>query len=128
MTLSILRNRIHHDLKALGVDTESFELVLKPYSKTYYGSYVPEKKRVILYVFEDSERTTLFSYESLFSTAVHEVVHHIQWSNPEWKRVKGIMHDAEFYKTYNRLLRKHKIYSIVKRGDFDDTFSKEVRH
>lgn len=128
MTLSILRDRIRHDLKALGIDTESFELVLKPYSKTYYGSYVLEKKRVILYVFEDSERTTLFSYESLFSTAVHEVVHHIQWSNPEWKRVKGIMHDAEFYKTYNRLLRKHRIYSIVKRGDFDDTFSKEIRH
>lgn len=128
MTLNMLRNRICHDLKALGVDTESFELVLRPYSKSYYGSYVPEKKRVILYVFEDSERTTLFSYESLFSTAVHEVVHHTQWSNPEWKRVKGIMHDAEFYRIYNRLLRKHRIYSIVKRGDFDDTFSKEIRN
>lgn len=126
MTCTELRDRICHDLKSLGIDLTSFELAMKPYSKSYYGRYVPKKKRVIVYVYEDSDKTVFYPYEKLFSTVLHEVTHHLQWSDPEFKRIRGVMHNSEFYQIYNRLMRKHKIYAIVKRGGTLDSFSKKI--
>lgn len=115
MTIDLLKSRLLSDLQALNIDTKGFKLTLKPFSKTYYGRYKPNIKEVIVYVYEDSNQTNLFPYEKIFSTALHESVHHMQWSNPDFKRIKGVMHNAEFYLVYNRLMRKHKIYRTLKR-------------
>ena len=36
-------------------------------------------------------------------------------SNPDFERVKGVMHNADFYNIYNGLMRRHKIYKSVNR-------------
>lgn len=115
MTIDNLKSRLLSDLQALNVNTKGFELVLRPFSKTYYGRYDPNNKKVIVYVYEDCNHTNLFPYEKIFATVLHESVHHIQWSDPDFKRVKGVMHNANFYLIYNRLMRKHNIYKTVKR-------------
>ena len=106
--MKALRQRLLNDLMTLGIDTKGFELVLRPFSKSYYGRYLPKTKKVFVYVYADKELNSLYPYEQLFRTVLHEVVHHIQWSSSEYVRVKGIMHDEEFYKLYNKLLSKHK--------------------
>ena len=60
MTMENLKQRLLSDLSAVGVNTEeSFELVLKDYSKSYYGRYYPDKKRVVVYVHEDRDLNKL---------------------------------------------------------------------
>lgn len=107
MSLLDLEHKLLSDLRALGIDVRGFELVLKPFSKSYYGRYVPRSKKIFLYAYEDSETTTMYRYSNLFKTLLHEVVHHIQWSDPDYVRIKGVMHNEEFYKIYNRLLAEH---------------------
>lgn len=123
-----IRNLLQHDLRVLGIDATGFELVLRPYSKTYYGRYMPKYKRVIVYVYADIYLENLYPYETIFSTVLHEVVHHIQWSDPLFERVKGVMHNADFYNIYNRLMRRHKIYKSVNRGDRSVSISKKDRN
>lgn len=115
MTEEEIRNSLLRDLIALNIDVKGFEIVLKPYSKSYYGRYMPKYKRVIVYLYEDIELQKQYSYEEIFSTVLHEVVHHIQWSKPDFERVKGVMHNADFYNIYNGLMRRHKIYKSVNR-------------
>lgn len=128
MTEEKIKSLLQQDLRVLGVDTTGFELVLKPYSKTYYGRYVPSKKRVIVYLYEDSDFRNQYPYEDIFSTVLHEVVHHIQWSDPNFKRIKGVMHNSEFYSIYNNLMRRHKIFRVVNGGDKSVSNHKESRH
>ena len=109
MILDELKHQLLVDLSAVGVNVqENFELVLRNYSKTYYGRYYPDKNRVVVYVYEDNALKKLYPYEKLFSTALHECVHHIQWSSPDYKRVKGVMHNTAFYRMFNSLLSVHK--------------------
>lgn len=106
MTIEQIKHNLIADLTAL-CNVAGFELILKPYSKSYYGRYIPKHKRIVLYVYKDSNLQELYSYEELFSTALHEYTHHIQWCDPNFKRVKGIMHNAQFYEIFNRLMEKH---------------------
>ena len=108
MTLEQLRTLLLNDIKAVGGDVTGFELVLRPYSKTYYGRYIPSRKRVIVYVYQDSDLSELYPYEDLFATTLHEFTHHVQWSDPNFVRIKGVMHNAEFYRIYNTFMQKHK--------------------
>lgn len=119
-----LHHRLLLDLKRIGV-TVSFDLELRPFSKTYYGRYDPNVNKVTLYVYEDKECTKMLSYEKVFLTLIHEAVHCIQWQDKSFVRRRGVMHDTEFYQLFNMysdkaksilLLqevtsdRKHKIY------------------
>ena len=105
--MNALKERILNDLIKIGIDTKGFELVLRPFSKSYYGRYLPKTQKVFVYVYADKELNNLYPYNQLFRTVLHEVVHHIQWSDPEYVRIKGVMHNTEFYRLYNKLLRKH---------------------
>jgi hypothetical protein len=87
------------DVKAIGMPT-NFKLVIRPYSKTFYGNYLPDKRQINLYVYSDEQCTKLYSYESLLLTFIHEITHCIQWSDPNYRRVKGIMHNAQFKELY----------------------------
>lgn len=106
MKFKELHDRIISDLNRLGIDTKGFDLILKPFSKTYLGRYYTVQKRIVVYVYRNSARSELFSYGELFRTILHEVAHHLQYCDPEYVRVKGVMHNAGFYKLYNKLVIK----------------------
>ena len=113
-----LAYRLLHDLRVIGINTEGFELVLRPFSKTYFGRYIVAKKRIILYVYSDPERKERYAYSELIKILIHEVVHHLQHEDPDYIRYKGIMHDAEFKAMYEHYLGKYyrtKITSRVRR-------------
>jgi hypothetical protein len=102
-------------MKKLGVDTNSFTLVLRPYSKYLFGRYILKKKAIYLYVYRDKDLKNMFSFKELLLTALHEYVHHYQWTHYV-VRVKGIMHDQEFYDIYNglkdRVIAKYKLREV----------------
>lgn len=114
-----LYNKLLTDLKLLGFDTTGFELKLRPYSKSYYGRYHIQKKIIIVYIYSDKNMVHMIPYSQLFKTLIHEAIHHVQWSNSEYVRVKGVMHNEEFYKLYNqyevkynKLKIKQRLYSV----------------
>lgn len=100
---TILQNRIVQDLTRIGIPV-SFELLVKDYSKSFYGCFRPNTNRVYIYYYEDEDCTSPYSYEHLFSIAVHESVHTIQWSDPSFVRVKGVMHNEEFRSMYEHYI------------------------
>lgn len=110
-----LAYKLLHDLRELGINTEGFELVLRPFSKTYFGRYVVAKKRIIIYVYSDPDRKSRYKYSELMKVLIHEVIHHIQHENPDFIRYKGIMHDAEFKAMYEHYLGKYYRLRITRR-------------
>ena len=95
-----LYHRLLTDLRKVGI-TEKFDLILKPFSKTYYGRYDPNVDRVTIYVYEDKACTRAYKYEELLLTLVHEAIHCIQWHDKSFVRRRGVMHDADFHRLYN---------------------------
>lgn len=107
-----LHHRLFSDAREIKLPVEEIELIIKPYSKTYYGRYYPsaieeiQPCRIILYQYEDENCTKELDYEILISTFIHEMVHHIQYVDPSHKRMKGVMHDEQFWKLHNRYISK----------------------
>lgn len=101
--MRVLHSTLLSDLTRLGLDTSGFELVLRPYSRTWDGTYNSRRRIITLYVYRDEGRCVPYSYKELFCVLLHEYVHYKQWTNPNYVRWKGIMHDAEFYEIYNGL-------------------------
>lgn len=94
MTMNSLASRILLDLTNIGMPTD-FTLDLRGYSKIYEGRYDSAKKLMILYVKE--ENGDFIPYEDIIRVAIHEGVHHIQWQHdPNFVRIKGVMHNKEF--------------------------------
>lgn len=97
------QRRIARDLGRLGVFPRS-ELVFKDYSKTMWGNYDPNTDRIVVYLYQNKDCTVPISYERILRTVVHEYVHSIEWKSSKWKRVKGVMHDAIFWRIYNSII------------------------
>lgn len=95
-----LYHKLLQDVRKCGI-MEDFTLELKPYSKTYYGRYDPNKNKITVYIYSDKECTELMDYKDLLFTVIHEAVHCIQWHDESFVRVRGVMHDAEFYRLYS---------------------------
>lgn len=108
-----LHDSLLQDLRAIGIQ-ENFNLDIKPYSKTFFGRYNPNTDTVILYVYQDKDCSRLYDYEDLLLTAIHEIVHYIQWHDPNFTRRKGIMHDPEFYSLYNEYADRAKALLLLK--------------
>lgn len=111
-----LHNRLIKDIKSLGIDV-NFELVLKSFSKVYFGNYRPDVNRITLYVYQDEECTILYPYKEILITLLHEAVHCIQSHDPDWVRYKGVMHDSQFYRIfefYKAKLNKTLFFQEVK--------------
>lgn len=100
---AILQDRIVKDLSAIGIPV-CFELLVKDYSKSFYGCYRPNTNRIYLYYYEDEGCNSPYTYEHLFRTAVHESVHAIQWNDPDFVRVKGVMHNEEFHRMFEHYM------------------------
>lgn len=110
-----LYNKLLSDLKLLGFDIAGFKLNLRPYSKSYYGRYHIQNKTILLYIYSNKNKEHMIPYSQLFKTLIHEMVHHVQWSNPKYVRIKGVMHNDEFYKLYNQYIVRYNKLKIKQR-------------
>jgi hypothetical protein len=112
VSLSTLSNSLLFDLQLLGLPTD-FKLSVKEYSASYNGRYSPKNTEVILYAYQDKECTKEVPYAFLLETAIHEVCHHIQWKDPNFKRYKGIMHNNEFKELFNKYTQDAKFWGLI---------------
>lgn len=97
----MLVDDIKYVLKNIGLPTD-FQLELRGYSESYWGLYYQDEKRIVLYVLD--EIGEYLPYYAILCTAIHEAIHHYQYSKPDFVRVRGIMHDAEFKELEKRYL------------------------
>ena len=86
-------------------------------AKTYYGRYFPNKQnnikpRIFIYPYAN-EYGDLLHYFNILDTAIHEFIHHLQYTDPNFKRKKGVMHDTQFWKLYNHYTNRAEKYNII---------------
>lgn len=111
-----LQRRLFFDLERTKLPVDEVDVQFRPYSKSYYGRYFPmcdirDKPKIYIYPFENANGD-LMSYDEIFSTAVHEFCHHIQYAGGHI-RVRGVMHDTQFWKLYNHYIEVAKDLEIV---------------
>lgn len=114
-----LESQLRQDLKKIGLDVE-FNLSIRPYSKSYFGRYDIASSTIILYVYK-TPKGSMYSYEDLLLTTIHEALHCKQWHDPKYKRVRGVMHDIEFkrlYALYSNRARARLFLKEVAQSDF----------
>lgn len=108
-----LSNRLMTDITSLGLN-DGFELEIRPYSKTYFGVYNPNCDKIVLYVYEDKNCKHLYPYWNILVTFIHEIAHHIQWTDPDFVRVQGVMHNEQFYRIFNRYKERAKALMLLR--------------
>lgn len=109
-----LYKRLLEDLSLLDIDLSGVEIVFRPFSKTMDGYYDPNKNIIVLYVKAEKNGKEFLPYNDILVTALHECTHYIQWSDPNFKRVKGVMHNAQFYKILHSLVDTMKKKGVLK--------------
>lgn len=111
MSKKELLNRLLSDLSVLNLPVDEVEVSLRPFSKTYYGRYFPVhndnkvKPRIFIYPYENKDND-LMDYERILKTSIHEFCHHLQYTSGSFSRVKGVMHDTQFWQLYNYYCQK----------------------
>ena len=94
-----------YDLEKLGLcedrNCPTFSLKIAEYSKCFYGRYFPATRVVKIYRFTNEDKTIPYHYSAILRITIHEVCHHLQHTNPHFKRYRGVMHDAQFKKLYS---------------------------
>lgn len=110
MSVEDLRHKLLSDLWELNLPLDEVDVFFRPYSKTYYGRYFPARDeaqtRPKIYIYPLETRCgKLLPYETILSTAVHELCHHIQYAGGH-VRVKGVMHDSHFWKLYKHYMKR----------------------
>lgn len=103
MTLDELHYKVIEDLFILGLPVDEVVIKLRPYSKTYYGRYFPDRQEIYLYPFLNKSGDFM-SYDLIIKGGIHEMCHHIQHTNPVYRRNKGVMHDPQFWSLYNHYI------------------------
>lgn len=113
LELFLLR-KLKRDLEDLGLPYKEVVLVIRPFSKTYYGRYYPSDTKPKIYLYPYANKCgALDNYDLILSTVIHELVHHIQYTDPNFDRIKGVMHDAKFWEIYNYYIGKAKAFSKI---------------
>lgn len=102
-----LYNKLMCDLRELKLPVDEIDVKFREYTKSYLGKYYPKDilKRgnepfICVYPYKN-KKGELMEYEIILTTAIHEMIHHIQYSDPNYRRVSGSMHDAQFWKLYH---------------------------
>ena len=117
-----LEMRLRNDLSKVGLNVE-FTLSLRPYSKSYFGRYDIATSTIILYV-NKTPNGEMYSYEELLLTTIHEAIHCKQWHDPNYKRVRGVMHDLEFKRLYALYSNRAKARLLLREVLSYDSFYK----
>lgn len=114
----VIKARLLSDLSMIGLPMNEVDLFIRPYSKTFYGRYYPVydedyvKPRVFVYPYE--ENGDLMNYDTILSCGgIHEMCHHIEYTDPSWVRLKGIAHDVKFWKLYSYYVMKAQRYGVL---------------
>ena len=117
MCVEDIQHRLLSDLREVNMPVDEVDVFFRPYSETYYGRYYPSKDetttkpRLFVYPFAN-RRGDLLPYDTILSVAIHEMCHHIQYSSGH-VRIKGVMHDTEFWKLNNHYVsRARKLHLI----------------
>lgn len=117
MSIDEIRHRLPEDLRNLSLPVDEVDLFFRPYSVSYYGRYFPvsdyhrERARVFVYPFAD-KKGNLLPYSKILDTAIHELCHHIQYVNG-FTRVRGVMHNTQFWKLYNHYTNRARKKSLL---------------
>ena len=107
----ILKHRLIEDLRSINLPVDEVDISIRPFSSTYYGRYFPVyderrcRPKIYLYPYKN-KKGDMYSYVEILKILIHEMVHHLQHTNPSFVRLKGVMHDTNFWKLYNRYLEK----------------------
>ena len=115
-----LKTRLLFDLSQINMPIDEVDVFLRPFSKTYYGRYFPvydeEDTRPKIYIYPYANtKGDLLDYADILDTAIHEMVHHIQYTSGSFVRNKGVMHNTNFWKLYNHYIARAERYDILKR-------------
>lgn len=111
MTKEQLEETLVGVLKYVGIDTSIMHFRVKRYSKKYAGVYHPNTTNTFVYLIKDIDENgnvIPFTMLELVYTSIHEACHAIQWHDENYKRIKGVMHDEQFYKLYNMYVSRFK--------------------
>lgn len=114
MNFEVLETRLTKDIEKLNI-VKDVKIKVKPYSSSYYGNYRPKTNLITIYAYEDKEGTKMYPYTQLLLTTVHEAIHGRQHSDPNFKRVKGVMHNPEFHSLYRVYSSKAKLMLSLRR-------------
>jgi len=118
-----IKTRICSDLSQIGLPVYEVDIEIRPYSKTFYGRYFPTcdenlaKPKVYIYPYDEKGN---IDYDTIFcKSAVHEMIHHLQYISPFWQRKRGVMHDEQFWKMYNFYVERAEKLGVVRRCDYE---------
>ena len=114
----MVKARLLSDLSMIGLPMNEVDLFIRPYSKTFYGRYYPVydedcvKPRVFVYPYEEDGE--LMDYNVILSSGgIHEMCHHIEYTDSSWVRLKGVAHDVKFWKLYSYYVMKAYRYGVL---------------
>ena len=122
MSQEELKTRLMFDLSQINMPIDEVDIFIRPFSKTYYGRYFPvynEKNdvrpKVYVYPYANT-KGDLMDYCTVLETAIHELVHHIQYTSGSFVRNKGVMHNPTFWKIYNHYINRAIKYELLRGG------------
>lgn len=99
-----LESYLKSDIKLVGLPTD-FTLDFKGFSKRYYGRYYIQEKRIVVFIHD--EQGNQLPYHEILDTVLHEAIHHYQHHHDKgFIRLKGVMHNLDFHKTYEESMNK----------------------
>ena len=83
-----------------------------------------EKKLILDFLNEyvypyENTNGEFMSYDKVLETAIHEFIHHLQYSDHNFKRKKGIMHDPSFWKLYNHYIKRADSYDMLEVSKYE---------
>lgn len=117
MSVTELQHRLLQDLRSLRLPVDEVDVFFRPFSKTYYGRYFPaySRHRARIFVYPmSSPNGDLLSYNLVLDTAIHEFCHHIQYVDG-LVRVKGVMHNEQFWRLYNHYTSRAREIGLYER-------------
>lgn len=120
LTNEELYHKLIDDLYRIGLPVDEVKLSIRPYSKSYYGRYlIPynnKAAKVFIYPYATPDMKLMYPYSVVLYFSIHEMIHHIQHTNPNFKRLRGVMHNPEFYVLFNMYFHKAVCLGLIKNG------------
>lgn len=124
MTEEELLARLLFDLSNLNLPVGEVDVSLRPFSKTYYGRYFPVynddevKPKIFIYPYANT-KSEMMDYDQILQIAIHEFCHHVQYTSGSFSRVRGVMHDTQFWQLYNHYCKRAVNKEIMGGGSFE---------